>query len=318
MTLVDISRHRRALPTGLASGAPSTVDVLAALRAEVRAIEGHAPTLETPPPEGAAWGLGLDAVDLADLDPPEPVDRRENWKGENWQWLDGAGVHEIKPVPAGRGGTSSAVVAAATTTAVATGFALRLAVRRLQALGQGPPVDGISRDVVWCRSAVTAGEIGRLHGPGLVALGFDPARVLEVEAVRAGEAAWAIEEALRSRAAALVVGQVAALDLTAARRLALAAAAGRTPCLLMTAGQGPETAGTASRWRVCPAPRGEAAHDPRRSGAFRVAVRVERQCRGQAPVRDRTVVVEWCDDAYRFRSPAVVADRAAALGRKAG
>jgi protein ImuA len=62
-----------------------------------------------------------------------------------------------------------------------------------------------------------------LYGPGLHAMDIDPARLLLVESRQDAESLWALEEAARSGAAPLVIGEIDLLDLTASRRLQLAA-----------------------------------------------------------------------------------------------
>ncbi|HWT98722.1 MAG TPA: hypothetical protein VN229_13940 [Terriglobales bacterium] len=62
-----------------------------------------------------------------------------------------------------------------------------------------------------------------LYGPGLQALAVDPSRLLLVESRQDAESLWALEEAARSGAAPLVIGEIDLLDLTASRRLQLAA-----------------------------------------------------------------------------------------------
>jgi protein ImuA len=88
---------------------------------------------------------------------------------------------------------------------------------------------------------------------GLASLGLDAARLILVRAPRPVDALWAAEEALRSPAiaAALLIG--AAPDLTAARRLQLAAETGGGIGLLLR--EGGEEAGPGAaltRWRIAP------------------------------------------------------------------
>lgn len=94
-----------------------------------------------------------------------------------------------------------------------------------------------------------------LYGPGLARFGLDPERLILVRAPREAEVAWALEEGLRTPGLAAVVGELRALDLTAARRLQLAAEAGGglgfvlRPDDIDRAGAGAAW----SRWRVAPA-----------------------------------------------------------------
>lgn len=59
--------------------------------------------------------------------------------------------------------------------------------------------------------------------PGLTMFGLDPDRVVFIELPRERDALWAAEEALRCKAVAAVVADIANVDLTASRRLQLAA-----------------------------------------------------------------------------------------------
>ena len=77
------------------------------------------------------------------------------------------------------------------------------------------------RGVLWA----SLGE-GDLYPPGLARFGLDPAAMILLSAPSPAELLWAMEEALRSPALAGVVGEVDRIDLTAGRRLQLAAAAG--------------------------------------------------------------------------------------------
>lgn len=246
------------------------------------------------------WHLGV-----AEIDRLLPLGLAEN------------GVHQIRPGEPGSHGGAAAVMAAAMM------FTIGLLLRR-----PGVP----SAPVLWCMPSVTAGELGRAYGPGLAAAGLDPRRLLLIEPARLVDALWAIEEALRSQSLAAVVACLGAgstavrkgaadpdlIDLTASRRLALAAAAGATPCLLMTGPRAPPIAAVASRWRVAPSPSALHPFDVRAPGSRRFSVLLER-CRG-APLAAGAVeqIVEWCDDAHCFRLAAALADRADAPCRAHG
>jgi hypothetical protein len=75
-----------------------------------------------------------------------------------------------------------------------------------------------------------AREWGRIYGHGLEALGFPRHRLLTATLSKPDAILWTIEEALKSAALAGVVADVGTgLDLTAVRRLMLAANAGQDP-----------------------------------------------------------------------------------------
>jgi protein ImuA len=93
------------------------------------------------------------------------------------------------------------------------------------------------------------------YPPGLASLGLDAARLILVRAPRPADALWAAEEALRSPAIAAVLLLGPTPDLTAARRLQLAAETGGGIGILLR--ETPEENGPGvalTRWRVSPRP----------------------------------------------------------------
>src|SRR5215472_2380265 len=107
--------------------------------------------------------------------------------------------------------------------------------------------EGGGRGVLWA----SLGE-GDLYPPALAAFGLDPGAVILLSAPSPAELLWAMEEALRSPALAGVVGEIDRLDLTAGRRLQLAAAAGGGVGFLLLRADRPAAAVSAAalRWRV--------------------------------------------------------------------
>jgi protein ImuA len=127
----------------------------------------------------------------------------------------------------------------------AAGFALALA-----ALTREP-----HKETLWIATDFGLGEAGALYGPGLDQLGLASARLLTVQVPRPVDALFAMEEALKCRALATVVAELGpAPDLTATRRLALAARQGGGLGLVLRprADGAPSTAAT--RWHVAAAP----------------------------------------------------------------
>ncbi len=125
-------------------------------------------------------------------------------------------LHEIAPASPGDG-------------AAAMGFALALVARFMAERGAAGLI--LAEDFALC-------ETGALYGPGLVAHGLELGRLVFVRAPDAPALFQAMEEALRSGAPAVVVGEawnLKAYDLAASRRLLLAARAGATPALLVQA-----------------------------------------------------------------------------------
>jgi protein ImuA len=81
--------------------------------------------------------------------------------------------------------------------------------------------------VLWCLSRRD------LFAPALAGAGLHPDRVIYAETRREAEILAAVEEGLRERGLAGVVGEVARLRLTASRRLQLAAEESGVPALIV-------------------------------------------------------------------------------------
>jgi protein ImuA len=129
-----------------------------------------------------------------------------------------------------------------------TGFSLGLIARLAQAV-PGP--------VLWVARQPD------LYGPGLLALGFDPGRLILVRAQGDQEVCWALEEGLRCPALAAVVGEVAEPERSAGRRLQLAAEASGITAFLLRRRLHPRRraeppSAAMTRWRVGAAPSGVA------------------------------------------------------------
>ncbi|WP_022682073.1 ImuA family protein [Sphingobium bisphenolivorans] len=110
----------------------------------------------------------------------------------------------------------------------------------------------------WLRTGAAARAGGAAYGPGLAALGIDPAQLFV--GVMADETMLlrAAVDALRCTALGAVVvelrGRAPLLDLTASRRLALAAEASGVPALMLRIGAEPGPSAADTRWRVAAAP----------------------------------------------------------------
>ncbi|MFC0284582.1 ImuA family protein [Camelimonas abortus] len=108
---------------------------------------------------------------------------------------------------------------------------------------------------LWC---VTRRD---LFAPGLAQAGLHPDRLIMVEAGDEKSLLACLEEGLRHRGPACVVGEVSRLSMTASRRLQLAAEEGGVTCLVIrrwrrpseAAGFGEPTA-SVTRWRVTALP----------------------------------------------------------------
>ncbi|MEQ9643028.1 MAG: hypothetical protein RIM84_23610 [Alphaproteobacteria bacterium] len=171
---------------------------------------------------------------------------------------------------------------------VGTGFAAWLAARRAGA-------DGI---VLWCGAWLP-------YPPGLRAFGLDPVRLVCVAGRRPEDRLWAMEEGLKSGRPAVVVARLDRLDLTASRRLQLAAEAGGVTAIALRPPQSrlaPTAAAT--RWLVAPAP-SRPTEGYAGVGATRWRVDLQR-CRGGRP---RHWLMEWDDASSTVHLAAEVADR---------
>lgn len=190
-------------------------------------------------------------------------------------------------------------VVGAETDSAAAGFCVAL-LTRLAAYGP----------VLWIAS-------GReLYAPGLAALGLDPARLLLVAASRRQDKLWALEEALRTPGLAAAVAELAIPDLTASRRLQLAAEAGGVTALLLGTRKAdapaPRASAARTRWHVAPVP-GAADGE---LGPPRWRLTLE-HCRGGTPA---AWTVEWNNGDWRTTDPGAVAalsgDRPAGANRR--
>jgi protein ImuA len=125
------------------------------------------------------------------------------------------------------------------------GFALALA-----ALARAP-----QKETLWITTDFGVLETGALYGPGLDQFGLATERLLMVRVPRPIDALFAMEEALKCRALATVVAELGtAPDLTATRRLSLAARAGGGVGLLLRHNADEAPSAAATRWRVAAAP----------------------------------------------------------------
>jgi protein ImuA len=180
--------------------------------------------------------------------------------------------------------------------ASATGFAVMLALRLMQ---EGPQA------MVWLREEKAQRKAG-LNGPGLADLGFDPARLVLGVLPDAKALLRASVDALRCAGALGVVllelaDNPALLNLTASRRMALAAeASGVTLLLLRTGKAKPMPSATRTRWEVAPAPSLRLEADA--PGHPMLSVTLLRQRGGPAGL-DWTL--EWDRDAGFFRPAAL-------------
>lgn len=153
-----------------------------------------------------------------------------------------------------------------------------------------------------------------LYAPGLEQVGLGPDAALFVEAREDKDVLAVMEDALRHGSLAAVVGEVRRADMTATRRLQLAAAEGGTPAFLMRrwrkTGSCPlgEPSAATTRWRIGCAPAAQLGIPG--VGRQRWTVELVRQRNG-APF---SLILEGCDAQGRLALPAAARHRAVAPG----
>jgi len=194
--------------------------------------------------------------------------------------LTGA-LHEIEagPTPSGR---------VAAHDGAATGFAAHL----LGRFGTLRP----NGTLLWCRRPFGASDAP----PYAAALAgwFDPARLLMVTVRRDEDLFWAMEEGLRCPGMAAVLGETRAADLTAGRRLSLAAEKSGVPALLLRGQPAPPQSVCTTRWRVASA----ATHSTpglNDVGASRWRIELRRNRFGAPSVTETpNWLLEWNDETH--------------------
>lgn len=148
---------------------------------------------------------------------------------------------------------------------------------------------------VWVAEDMALAESGALYGPGLDAYGLAPERMVTVAAAYRRDLLWAMEEALRCRSVAAVIGEVrgGTLDGVAVRRLSLAATESGALALLLRATPADDASTAATRWIVGAAP---SAANPYGLGASRFAAQLKRNRRGPTA----SWIIEWSESDGRF------------------
>ena len=155
------------------------------------------------------------------------------------------------------------------------------------------------------------------YAPRSVAAEVNPADVkavavhpAKVSLIGSDDAAWALEEGLKSRA---LIAALAATEIKTplmARRLGLAAQGSCTPCLLLSDHRNANLPGTVTTWRIA-ARRSSVSFDAMAPGSPAWQLTLKR-CRGEAP--GRSFVVEFSHESFRLRLSAASSDRAAEAG----
>lgn len=245
--------------------------LVAALRQHIARLEQAEARFTRDRSRSAPWRMGVAGLDRHLPD----------------QGLARSGLHDVAPAAYGD-------------QPAAMGFALALALRRLSDPDERRPL-------LWCRLASEEREYGRLYGHGLERLGLPRRRFVTVTLAKPQALLWTMEEALKSGALALVLGDADAAHagLTATRRLALAGAAGKSAGLLIFGK--PDAAATAShtRWLAAAAPSAGPPHDPLAPGLPAWTIALTR-ARGGRPGQ---WTLEWHHAYARFSLVSRLRDR---------
>lgn len=160
-----------------------------------------------------------------------------------------AGIDRVLGGGLARGRVHEVFAAEAGDAGCAAGFAATLALR----LGSGS-----GGTLVWLREAQAERQGGRLHAPGLVEIGLDPGQVIiglmpgplavlraAADVVRCPEVGVAVIELWQNQRL---------LDLTASRRLALAAETSGVTVIALRIAATPAPSAAQTRWQVAAAP----------------------------------------------------------------
>ena len=114
------------------------------------------------------------------------------------------------------------------------------------------------KPALWIVQDYAAGEAGLPYGPGLALFGLAMRRLIILRVAQSRDALWAMEEALKSGAVAVVLAELArdgaGTDLTTTRRLSLAAAEGGALGLILRHHASHHPSAATTRWQVAAAP----------------------------------------------------------------
>jgi len=212
-----------------------------------------------------------------------PIDNRLADHG-----LDAAGLHEFA-------GASASLNDDAAATLFAAGIAARFAAEP-------------GHSVLWALSKFD------LYAPGVQQVGLGPDRILYAQGNKDAQVLAMAEDGLRNGSLACVIAEVRAADMTATRRLQLAALDGKTPMLLYRRHRTRERcplstlSAAMTRWRIGCVESERLPHPG--VGRPRWSVELVRQRAGNP----FTIELEACDEQGRLALPAAAPDRAVACG----
>lgn len=169
------------------------------------------------------------------------------------------------------------------------------------ALGLARRAGASEMPIVWVRHPVAELDFGSPYGPGLEAWGLDPDRLILVRArTLAGLLAAGLEAVRCPGLGAVLIevwGPAEKLDLTATRRLNLAAETSRTTPFLLRAAASPVPSAALTRWQVAAAPSRALAANAPGPPRFDVAL-----LRNRAGPTGQNWRLEWDHDNHRFNA----------------
>jgi protein ImuA len=203
-------------------------------------------------------------------------------------------LHEIVPAEAGDAGAAAGFVA---------GLCLRAGLDDPAAKGSHAKAE--PGGVVWIRQAHGEAETGGLYAPGLAGMGLSAGRIVQLRLrdvkslLRAG-----IEAAGCPALGALVIepcGEPPLLDLTATRRLALAAERSGTTLFMLRTPPRKAASAALTRWRIAASP--SHALEANAPGAPAFEVTLSRNRAGREGLSWR---LEWCRVEQRFAPEALL------------
>ena len=201
---------------------------------------------------------------LAELDPSLGLAAASLGEGRGGaRWRPGLSPGEGAPwhselfAAANHAGGAGAAVALARDWLVAATRALPPEERRLE-----------TRHILWVQEARAARLTGRPYRPGLPPDWRH--RVIHVAAPSCADALFALEEGVRCRDLACVIGEIAGnpreLGFTQARRLSLAAERYGVPLWLVRVDATPDLSSARQRWQIAPAPSPSGVWNPQAPG----------------------------------------------------
>lgn len=206
-----------------------------------------------------------------------------------------------------RGALHEIIAAGQPDAAAAAGFCAGLcisATRRAPGAGARAPAAARRHGVVWIRQVYGEMESGKLYPHGLREMGMPPGRLIHIRLKDATEILRAGMEAIGCKALGAVVveipGSPKILDLTATRRLSLAAEKSGVPVFLLRICPQAEGSAATTRWQIRSAPSRALEANAPGLAAFDIALLRHRA--GSAGQRWR---LEWDRDAQLFREPAL-------------